>query len=149
MTARERWVLVVEDDDAIAALLQFHVREHGYRCERAADGAAALQAVIMARTPPLLVLLDLGLRYMDGEALGLEIRRLLGKEVPIAIVSGRPHEQLAGVARRMGASHLAKPFETTDLERLLTESLGSPLPQGRPPQRIAIRARPTSELVAP
>jgi DNA-binding response OmpR family regulator len=136
MAARQGWVLVVEDDEQVGSLLQQQVTQQGFRCERALDGAAALQTVIMARVEPALVLLDLGLAYMDGESLALEMRRLLGQRVPIVLVSGRPRERLASVARRVKASFLAKPFELVEVEDLLERHLGS-----CGPRRIPVHGR--------
>lgn len=136
MTARASWVLVVEDDQAVGCLLQQQVTQQGFRCERAVDGAAALQTVIMARVEPALVLLDLGLPYMDGEALALEIRRLLGPKVPMVIASGYPRERLIAVARRLNATALPKPFELSELEQLLERHLGS-----SGPRRVPVHGR--------
>jgi DNA-binding response OmpR family regulator len=57
-------ILVVEDDDQIAAIVRDGLIRMGYRVELAADGPAALAAV---RTQPCdLVVLDLLLPGMDG-----------------------------------------------------------------------------------
>ncbi len=136
MAARPSWVLVVEDDAHVGALLQQQVTQQGFRCERAVDGAAALQTVIMARTEPSLVLLDLGLAYMDGEALALEIRRLLGRGVPIVLVSGRQRDRLASVARRVHATFIAKPFDLAEIEAIIEQHLGS-----SGPRRIQVHGR--------
>jgi two-component system response regulator AdeR len=49
-------VLVVEDEPAIAEVLEGYLRREGYKTERAADGEAALKLYRAAR--PDLVLLD-------------------------------------------------------------------------------------------
>ena len=136
MAAGSGWVLVVEDDRALGSLIQQQVKDKGHVCERASDGAAALQTIVMARREPALVLLDLHLPAMEGEPLALEIRRLLGKQVPIVIVSGRAREQLAGVARRIGAAVLPKPFDLCELDAVLDRYLHAPRPQ-----RLAIRRK--------
>src|ERR671934_1689453 len=57
-------ILVVEDDDQIAAIVRDGLSRMGYRVELAADGPAALAAV---RAQPVdLVILDLLLPGMDG-----------------------------------------------------------------------------------
>ena len=57
-------VLVVEDDDAIAQVLQRSLRMEGYEVRVAGDGPAALEGAHAFL--PDLVLLDLGLPGMDG-----------------------------------------------------------------------------------
>ncbi|HVP01542.1 MAG TPA: response regulator, partial [Solirubrobacteraceae bacterium] len=59
MSARDPRVLVVEDDDDIAQVLQRSLRMEGYDVRVAADGEAALSEA--GRFHPDLVVLDLGL----------------------------------------------------------------------------------------
>ena len=57
-------VLVVEDDDAIAQVLQRSLRMEGYEVRVADDGIAALDQAHAFL--PDLVILDLGLPRLDG-----------------------------------------------------------------------------------
>jgi CheY-like chemotaxis protein len=58
-------VLVVEDDDLTAEMLEFLLREHGFYVKRAADGRAALTE-LQRRPLPDVVLLDIMLPGYDG-----------------------------------------------------------------------------------
>ncbi|WP_337026907.1 response regulator, partial [Microbacterium sp. LB16] len=56
-------ILIVEDDERVAAALEAFLARSGYATVRAADGAAALD-LLGAETE--VVLLDLGLPDVDG-----------------------------------------------------------------------------------
>ena len=80
-------VLVVEDDDAIAAPLAEGLRREGFSVTRVATGQAALDA-----PKPDLVLLDLRLPDLDGYEV---CRRLRARsDVPIIVVTAKGGEQL-------------------------------------------------------
>ena len=64
MTTPAQRVLVVEDDAAIARVLELELGEAGYRVEVAPAGADGLAA--MERERPDLVVLDVRLPDMDG-----------------------------------------------------------------------------------
>jgi two-component system response regulator AdeR len=76
-------VLVVEDDTAIAEILQAYLMRAGCRVVRAADGETALQLVRSLR--PDLLLLDLNLTRRDGFAVLAALRQ--EKETPVIVVS--------------------------------------------------------------
>src|SRR4029079_7812988 len=79
-------VLVVEDDQEIAQVLQRALRLEGYEVRVAGDGVQALDEV-HAFLPDLLVL-DLGLPRMDG----IEVARRLRKDeddTPILMLTAR------------------------------------------------------------
>src|SRR3954471_1462091 len=84
-TARPVRVLVVEDDEEIAQVLQRSLRLEGYEVRLAADGEAALQAA-GAFTPDLVVL-DLGLPGLDGIDVARRLRG--GDDVPILMLTAR------------------------------------------------------------
>src|SRR5690349_6309652 len=81
-------VLLAEDDPAISEPLARALRREGYDVDVRADGRADLEA---SAENPDLVVLDLGLPYVDG----LEVcRRILaeGRTVPVLILSARADE---------------------------------------------------------
>src|SRR3954447_14477949 len=79
-------VLVVEDDDAIAAPLVESLVRAGFETVRVATGVDALAAAPDAD----LVLLDLGLPDMDGSEVCRRIRD--ASSVPVIIVTARGDE---------------------------------------------------------
>ncbi len=102
-------MLIVEDEDAIAAPLAEGLRREGFDVERAATGQAALEA-----PEPDLVLLDLRLPDLDG----LEVCRRLRERsrVPIIVVTARGEEVDRVVGLELGADdYVVKPFGLREL----------------------------------
>src|SRR5918992_4131944 len=79
-------VLVVEDDEEIAQVLQRSLRLEGYEVKLAADGVQALDEA-HAFLPDIIVL-DLGLPRMDGIDVAKRLRDD-GDDVPILILTAR------------------------------------------------------------
>ena len=105
-------VLVVEDEPQLRALLRLYLERAGYRVSDAGDGQSAL--VAYARDGADLVVLDLMLPGMQGEAV-LDALRDAG-DVPVLITSakGSDAQRIAGL--RAGADdYLAKPFNPHEL----------------------------------
>lgn len=104
-------ILIVEDDERVAAALEAFLARSGYATVRAADGVSALQK-LGADTE--VVLLDLGLPDVDGIDL---CRRIRGRsEVPIVIVTARNQvaERIRGL--RAGADDfVVKPYDVHEL----------------------------------
>jgi DNA-binding response OmpR family regulator len=105
-------ILVVEDDDAIAAGLVRVLDSQGYRVQRVAAGLPALHA---ATAGIGLVLLDLGLPDIDG----IEVCRRLRATRPdltILIVTARDQELDIVAGLDAGADdYLVKPFKLSEL----------------------------------
>ena len=105
-------VLVVEDDEDIAQVLQRSLRIEGYEVRCASDGIAALE---QGRTfAPDLVILDLGLPKMDGLEVARELRE--HDDVPILILTARDALESRVEGLDSGADdYLVKPFERQEL----------------------------------
>ena len=107
-------VLIVEDDEEIASVLQRSLRMEGYEAEICANGNDALGH---SRTfNPDLVVLDLGLPGLDG----MEVARLLRGEaagdVPILMLTARDAVESRVQGLDAGADdYLVKPFEREEL----------------------------------
>ena len=103
-------LLVVEDDDAIAAPLVEGLERAGFTTTWAADGAAALANLNGAD----LVLLDLGLPDIDGSEVCRRVRA--ESSVPIIIVSARGEESERVLGLELGADdYMVKPFGSREL----------------------------------
>ena len=105
-------VLVVEDDDAIAQVLQRSLRMEGYDVRVAGDGVAGLDQAHAFL--PDLVILDLGLPGMDG----IEVAKALREtdDVPILILTARDAvESRVGGLDSGADDYLVKPFERQEL----------------------------------
>jgi DNA-binding response OmpR family regulator len=105
-------ILVVEDEGRLRELVRLYLERAGYQVREAADGREALDE--FDRDPPDLVVVDLMLPRLQGEALIRAIRDV--SEVPVLIASAKRSdvERIAGL--RLGADdYLAKPFNIHEL----------------------------------
>ena len=106
-------LLLVEDDDAIAAALHLHLEQAGYRLHREADGLRAMAAIDRQRWD--LVLLDLMLPGADGWDVCRHLRARHA-DVPVIMLSARSAEAHRVLGLELGADdYLAKPFSMLEL----------------------------------
>lgn len=102
-------ILLVEDEESIAVPLTEGLRREGFTVERAATGAAALEA-----GPADCVLLDLRLPDLDGYEVCRELRAR--SDVPIIMVTARGEEVDRVIGLELGADdYVAKPFGFREL----------------------------------
>jgi two-component system response regulator MprA len=126
-TPREPRVLVVEDDEEIAQVLQRSLRLEGYEVRLAADGEAALAAA--GAFNPDLVVLDLGLPGLDGIDVARRLRG--GDDVPILMLTARDAVESRVEGLDAGADdYLVKPFERQELLARLRALLRRRPPRG-------------------
>ncbi|HEY3590655.1 MAG TPA: response regulator transcription factor [Buttiauxella sp.] len=106
-------LLIVEDDENIAELLQLHLREEGFEIVHAADGSLGLELLKQGGWDALI--LDLMLPGVDG----LEIcrqARTMTRYTPIVMISARSSETHRVLGLELGADdYLAKPFSMLEL----------------------------------
>ena len=122
-------VLVVEDDDAIAQVLQRSLRMEGYDVRVAGDGVAALDQAHAFL--PDLVILDLGLPRMDGIEVAKTLRRA-EDEVPILVLTARDALESRVEGLDSGADdYLVKPFERQELLARMRALLRRRPPRGQ------------------
>jgi len=105
-------VLVVDDDRQLLRALHITLTARGYQVIAATDAAQALAAA--SRTPPDLVILDLGLPDLDGVAVAEALRGWTS--VPIIVLSARDAEAAKVNALDAGADdYVTKPFGMNEL----------------------------------
>ncbi|WP_084960791.1 response regulator transcription factor [Thermoactinospora rubra] len=103
-------VLLVEDDDRLAAALTTALQRHAIVVRRVARATDALRLAGDAD----FVLLDLGLPDMDGVDLLRRLRRV--STVPVIVLTARSEERDVLRGLRSGADdYLVKPFRTSEL----------------------------------
>ncbi len=109
-------VLVVEDDDDMAALMRLILEKDGWTVHRAVDGKGA-KKLIRRLAPSALVTLDIFLPDISGVELILHVRDTPGwEQVPIIMVTAKPKGKDVNWAIRSGATaYLAKPFKQEEL----------------------------------
>jgi DNA-binding response OmpR family regulator len=104
-------ILIVEDEQHIAAGLQFNLVAEHHDAEVVETGEAALAQLVADPARFDLVILDVMLPGMTGFAVVAELRRI-GQFIPVLMLTarGRPEDVLQGF--QSGADdYLAKPFE--------------------------------------
>lgn len=120
-------ILIIDDDEHIGNLEQELLEREGYAVLRAYSGTEAL--LLLKRTRPDLVLLDLMLPGLSGEALLPEL-----DGIPVIVVSAKAGvEDKTALLLGGAADYLTKPFDTRELlARVavrLREAARSPLAQ--------------------
>jgi len=124
---RDPRVLVVEDDEEIAQVLQRSLRLEGYEVRVAGDGETALDQ--SAAFNPDLVILDLGLPKLDGMEVARRLRS--ADDVPILMLTARDALESRVEGLDAGADdYLVKPFERQELLARLRALLRRRPPRG-------------------
>ncbi len=107
-------VLIVEDDETIAAPLAKGLTREGFEVERATRGNQVAARVKDEAPRPDIVLLDLGLPDVDGFDVCRQIRA--DSDVPIIVVTARTEEVDRVVGLELGADdYMVKPFGFREL----------------------------------
>jgi len=108
-------ILVVEDEDSLATLLQYNLQKEGYDVGLAGDGEEAL-LMVDERLPDLMVL-----DWMLPKVSGIEVCRRLRqrnetRNLPIIMLAARGEETARVRGLDTGADdYLVKPFSMTEL----------------------------------
>jgi DNA-binding response OmpR family regulator len=122
-------VLIVEDDNDMAALMRRILEKDGCTVYRAADGKEAKE-LIGRLAPPALVTLDIFLPDASGVDLILDVRATPGWErVPIVMVTAKPKDKDVNWAIKSGANaYLVKPFKPDELRDCVRRVALKPAP---------------------
>ena len=116
------YILVVDDDLNLCQTIQVVLEEEGFVVETALDGVEALEHA--ERSRPAVVMLDMGLPLLDGEAVARELRVRYGETIPVVLMTADGHVKEKG--QRIGAvAALGKPFEIDDLVTAVYKALSS------------------------
>ena len=131
-------VLIVEDDEAIAAGLALNLKIEGYDPAHVTDGETALARLAEQRYS--LILLDISLPRKSGLDVLSELRRA-GDRTPVIVLSARRDEFDKVAALRLGADdYVTKPFALAELLArviaVLRRSTGAPTVV---PERLDLR----------
>jgi two-component system phosphate regulon response regulator PhoB len=137
-------VLIVDDEKDLRSLLDFNLKQSGYRTVQAATGAEAVARVASHR--PDLILLDLNLPDVSGTEVCRQLKADPETEaIPIVMLTARGAEADRIAGFELGADdYVAKPFSVRELLlRLEVVRRHLSLAAGRPdgPRRL-LRAGP-------
>jgi len=106
---------LVEDDHDIVEMIEYNLKEEGYRTVSAFDGKNGIE--IARREKPDLIILDIMLPAIDG----FEVCRILKQQestshIPIIILSAKSRETDKVVGLELGADdYMTKPFSPREL----------------------------------
>jgi DNA-binding response OmpR family regulator len=110
--AKERVVVVIEDDSSIADLLDLYLREAGYRVLLAPTGERGLE--LIAQHDVALAIVDIGLPGMDGFEVCRRIRA--DSTLPILFLTARDGEIDRVLGLELGADdYVTKPFSPREV----------------------------------
>jgi CheY-like chemotaxis protein len=123
-------VLIVEDEFAIAELLEMALTDGGYRVVLAANGRQGLERLAQDPTPDL-VISDFMMPVLDGARFLNAMRETEAhRNIPCIIISSVPE---ASVRRHIQgyAGFIRKPFKLADIVQLVESVLGTERQSGR------------------
>ena len=113
----ERRVLVIDDNEDAANATVMLIEDMGGHARAAYDGESAL--AMLQEYQPELVLLDIGMRGLDGYETCQRIRRVLGDRVRLVALTGFGKEEDKEEATRAGFdAHLTKPADGASLAKI-------------------------------
>ena len=107
-------ILLIEDNDALAANIADYLECCGHRVDFANDGLSGLALALSSK--PEIVILDLALPRLDGLSLCAQLRREAPNHIPVLMLTARDtlDDKLSGFAH--GADdYLVKPFALAEL----------------------------------
>ncbi len=106
-------ILVVEDDIGLSKYLKELLLDNGYFVQTSADGVQALNA--LQKNLPDLMILDLGLPNMSGEAVCMEVRKKY-PDLPVIILTAKDSINDIVNGLNLGADdYMTKPFVADEL----------------------------------
>lgn len=132
-------ILIIEDEQALAATLGSICRRMGYDAQLCFSGRRGLDTA--ARESFSLVILDIGLPDISG----LEILKTLRTQtpgLPVVIITAHGSLDNAVAARKLGAaSYLVKPLDLAEVQETVRQALA------QPPAGAVTDSQPVSLLV--
>lgn len=130
---QKKSILLIEDEEDIAALIKLQADISGYKLNVETDGINGYRSV--EREKPDLVILDIMLPGQNG----LDICRKMKhnpdlKNIPVIIISAKNEELDVVLGLELGADdYVAKPFSP----KILFSRIKAVLRRGREPQKVA------------
>jgi DNA-binding response OmpR family regulator len=113
--------LLVEDDDAVAAGLEWSLEEEGLDVDIATTAKAVIPSI--ERVRPDVVVLDLGLPDEDGDAVYARIVQRF--DIPVIFSTGHaPEHEIEALLASPGTAFLMKPYSTPELLRTIDRLVG-------------------------
>jgi CheY-like chemotaxis protein len=130
--SRRIHILVVDDDGDLRDTLRDVLEEVGYAVTSAADGADALDQLRDASQRPDMILLDLQMPNMDGEAFrGEQLKLADVADIPVAVLTSDKDGKRKAAALHTAAC-LSKPLKLLQLLTLIPRVVEEPAAPDKP-----------------
>jgi PAS domain S-box-containing protein len=119
-------ILLVDDEEALARVWQYHLERLGYTVVACSRSAKALDTFRTAPQRFDLVITDQTMPLLTGEVLALELRRIR-PDIPIILCTGFSHTMTAEKAGALGMNaYLLKPLSTREVALAIRRILDQP-----------------------
>lgn len=128
MADEKRKILVVEDDEDEAKLVQIILSQEGYEVGWAPNGKAGVEMVDSFE--PDLIILDVMMPELDGFSACKKLKASDNKEIPVILLTGvakhihNTNYPLDGVLRTDADEYLEKPVNPEDIIQAVKKYLG-------------------------
>ena len=125
-TSKEPSILLVEDDEVTAYMLEYLLQREGYKVTNVPDGKQALETI--NNNPPFsLALLDIMVPFISGFELISHIRSLPDWDnTPVIMISGKSQEKDIIKALDTGATdYIVKPFQPGEVLARIRKSVSN------------------------
>ena len=110
----KKTLLLAEDDELLASLLNYRLEKGGYNVTHCRDGKEMKKALSIS--VPDIIVSDIMMPYFSGMELIGFVRKELNSKVPIIIISSAGNEENVLNAFEMGANDfISKPVSPTEL----------------------------------
>jgi DNA-binding NtrC family response regulator len=114
-------VLLIDDDESLRRVVEYNLREDGYRVVTAADGRSGLQRFHESSVD--LVLTDIRMPEMDGVELMTHLKSMQ-PDLPVIVLTAHGTIDSAVEAMKVGAfDYLTKPFSRDQLKASVRKAL--------------------------
>ena len=123
-TSKKPSILLVEDDEVTAYMLEYLLQREGYKVTNVPDGKQAFETI--NNNPPFsLALLDIMVPYISGFELISHIRSLPGwDKTAVIMISGKSQEKDIIKALDAGATdYIIKPFQPGEVLARIRKSV--------------------------
>ncbi|MDB2606578.1 response regulator transcription factor [Zobellia sp.] len=107
-------LLLAEDDELLASLLNFRLKKAGYHVSHSANGKEVKEH--LSENMPDIIVSDIMMPYFSGMELIAYVRKELNSKVPIIIISSAGNEDNVVNAFELGANDfISKPVSPSEL----------------------------------